>query len=322
MSTHLFFESGFFMRVVIIGQRSFGKAVLEAFQSRGDEIAGVFVAPEKVNSHPDVLRIHALERNIPLFQFKDLGSSEALSALKALNADIAVMAYVIQFVPQEFACIPKFGTIQFHPSLLPKYRGPSAISWAIVCSEHETGVTIFRPTDVMDEGPVILQKTVPIHPDETAGSLYYNHLFPLGVQALMEAADLVVSGNYEEKSQDIHEGSYEGWLREREACINWNRHVDQVYNLIRGCNPNPGAWTTFCQKKLVIMECRKILHHSFQNVRGKAGTITLLDEESFFVGVQGGEIRVLSVRTNEEKKMTAREFRKRAGLEIGMKFGE
>ncbi|EEO28538.1 methionyl-tRNA formyltransferase [Oxalobacter paraformigenes] len=310
------------MRVVIIGQRSFGKAVLEAFQSRGDEVVGVFIAPEKRNSRPDALKVHVLENNIRLFQFENLASDEALSALKDLNADIAVMAYVVQFVPREFAQMPKFGTIQFHPSLLPKYRGPSAISWAIVCGEHETGVTIFRPTDVMDEGPVILQKTVPIHPDETAGALYYHHLFPLGVQALLEAADLIVSGNYEEKPQDVHKGSYESWLKEPEARINWNNHVDQVYDLIRGCNPNPGAWTTFRGEKLVMMECRKIPHNSFKNVRGKAGTITSLDGDSFIVGAQGGEIRVLSVRTGKEKNISAREYQKRVGLDIGMKFGD
>ena len=309
------------MRVVIVGQRDFGKAVLEAFHARGDVIAGVFMAPEK-NSRPDTLKMAVLEKNLRLFQFENLASEEALTVLRESNADIAVMAYVVQFVPREFVRIPKYGTIQFHPSLLPKYRGPSAINWAIVCGERETGITVFRPTDIMDEGPVILQKTVPIQPDDTAGSLYYDYLFPVGVQAMLEAADRVVSGNYVEKPQDVLQGSYESWLKEREARISWNNHVNQVYNLIRGCNPNPGAWIRFQDEKLVIMECRKNLHCSFQDVRGKIGTITSIDEESFFVGVPGGEIRIFAVRTESKKKMTAKECVKRWKLEVGMKFGE
>ena len=309
------------MRVVIIGQRVFGRAVLDAFLSRGDEIAAVFVAPERKNAHPDALKTRALERKIPLFQFENLSSKVALETMESLRADIAVMAYVVQFVPQEFTRIPVHGTIQFHPSLLPRYRGPSAVNWAIVCGEHETGVTIFRPTDEMDEGPVILQKTVSIHPDDTAGTLYYDRLFPVGVQALLDAADRVVSGHYEEKSQDIHAGSYESWLKESDAHINWGNHVNQVYNLIRGCDPMPGAWVSVEGEKLVILECRKVLHHSFQDVRGKVGTIVEADEKSFSVGVQGGEIRISTVRTSSGDKMQAADFMHKKGLTVGMKLG-
>ncbi len=322
LSTHLFFDCvGFFMRVVIIGQRIFGRAVLEAFLSRGDEVVAVFVAPEKENARPDALKTSALERKIPLFQFESLSSKAALETMEMLKADIAVMAYVIQFVPREFTRIPAHGTILFHPSLLPRHRGPSAVNWAIVCGEQETGVTVFRPTDEMDEGPVILQKTVPIHPDDTAGTLYYDRLLPIGVQTLLETADRVVSGNYEEKPQDTHAGSYESWLRESDARINWGSHVNQVYNLIRGCNPSPGAWVAYGQEKIVILECRKVLYRRFQDVRGKVGTILAADNDSFSVGVQGGEIRVLTVRTASGNKMGAGEFMQRSGLTVGMEFG-
>ncbi len=309
------------MRVVIIGQRVFGRAVLEAFLSRGDEIAAVFVAPEKENARPDALKVCALERKIPLFQFENLSSQQALETMEMLRADIAVMAYVVQFVPRKFAQIPVHGTIQFHPSLLPRYRGPSAVNWAIVCGERESGVTVFRPTDEIDEGPVILQKTVSIHPDDTAGTLYYDRLLPIGVQALLEAADSVVSGNYEEKSQETHTGSYESWLKESDTRINWGSHVNQVYDLIRGCDPTPGAWVLIGGEKLVILKCRKVLHHSFQDVRGKVGTIVGADETSFSVGAQGGEIRVFEVRMSSGDKMRATDFMREKGLTIGMKLG-
>lgn len=309
------------MRIVIIGQRRFGKAVLEAFQSCGHEIVGVFIAPDKKGVEPDTLKLVALEKQIPLFQFDDLKSNEALSTMADLQCDMAVMAYVLQFVPEEFARIPKFGTIQFHPSLLPKYRGPSAINWAIVCGEKETGITVFRPTDGMDEGPILLQKSVSIHPDETVGSLYHNRLFPLGIQALLETADRVASGDYEEVEQDNGRASYEGWFRTIDARINWNNHVSQVYNLIRGCNPKPGAWTTIDGVKFIVLDASKHLHAASGSVRGRPGSIVEIDDRSFFVGGQGGEIRIFQIQSESGQKIPAPEFARQAGLSIGSVLG-
>ncbi len=309
------------MRIVIIGQRRFGRAVLEAFQSRGHEIVGVFLAPDKKGAEPDSLKLHVLEKGISLFQFDDLRSAEALSAIADLKADMAIMAYVLQFVPEEFAKIPKFGTIQFHPSLLPKYRGPSAINWAIVCGETETGITVFRPTDGMDEGPILLQRSVPIHPDETVGSLYHNCLFPMGIEALLDVADRVVSGDFEEREQNNAEASYEGWFRTIDARINWNNHVGHVYNLIRGCNPMPGAWTTLDGLKFTVLDARKYLHAAAANVRGRVGYVVEIDDDSFFVSGQGGEIRIFQVRLESGEKMSAPDFVKKNGMIPGSVLG-
>ena len=121
------------MKIAIIGQQDFGKAVLEAFLARGDEVAGVFCAPEKEGAKPDPLQVAAQEKGLKVFQFPIAArNTEAHDALKALNVDIGIMAYVLQFAPQEFVNIPKHGTIQYHPSLLPKYRGPSSINWPII----------------------------------------------------------------------------------------------------------------------------------------------------------------------------------------------
>ena len=142
------------MKIAIIGQQDFGKAVLEAFLARGDTVAAVFCAPEKEGARPDALRAAAQERGIKVHQFKSLRAPEAIEAMKDADADIGIMAFVLQFAPQEFVNIPRHGTIQYHPSLLPKYRGPSSINWPIIKGETETGLTIFRPTDGLDEGAV------------------------------------------------------------------------------------------------------------------------------------------------------------------------
>src|SRR6202790_4855684 len=230
------------MRIAILGQQKFGKSVLEAFTGRGDTVAGVFCAPDKAGGGvPDPLRSAAESLGIPVHQLPSLRTAEAKDILGGMAVDLGVMAYVLQFAPQDLTSIPAHGTIQYHPSLLPCYRGPSAINWPIIRGDTRTGLTIFRPTDGLDEGPVILQKETPIGPDDTLGTVYFDRLFPMGVAALMEAADLIAAGRAREVVQDESQASYEGWCQAGEARLNWHNPVDFVYNVIRGCNPAPGA---------------------------------------------------------------------------------
>src|SRR5664279_3381335 len=200
------------MRIAIVGQGDFGKGVLEAFLVRRDTVAGVFCAPEKPGAAADPLRVAAEQQHIPVYQFGSLKSEDARQALRALDTDLGVMAYVLQFAPQDFVTIPRHGTIQYHPSLLPRYRGPSSINWPIARGEKKTGLTIFRPTDGLDEGPVILQKETEVSENDTLGTVYFDRLFPMGVKAMLEAADLVVAGKHKEVVQDESQASYEGWF--------------------------------------------------------------------------------------------------------------
>jgi methionyl-tRNA formyltransferase len=309
------------MKIVIIGQQDFGKAVLEAFLARGDEVAGVYVAPEKEGAKPDPLKIAAQEKRVPLFQPPSYRKPEVWEQLKGLNADIGIMAYVLLFAPQEFVKIPKHGMIQYHPSLLPKHRGPSSINWPMIQGATKTGLTIFRPTDGLDEGPVILQKEVKIGPDDTLGDVYFNELFPLGVKAMLEAADLVVAGKHKEVVQDESQATYEGWCRAPEAKIDWHKPVEQVYNLIRGCSPAPGAWTTVSGKKVQIFDSRKIVFRKFGDVSGKVGEVTEVSDAGFRVTAQGGQIEVLKVKPEDGKKVSASEFAQGAELSVGTVLG-
>ena len=309
------------MRLAIIGQQDFGKAVLEAFLARGDQVAGVFCAPEKPGAKADVLRTLAQEKQIKVFQFPSLKSDEARAAMKGLHAEIGIMAFVLQFAPQDFVNIPRHGTIQFHPSLLPKYRGPSSINWPIIRGDAKTGLSIFRPTDGLDEGPVILQKETPIGADDTLGTVYFDRLFPMGVQAMLEAADLVVAGKHRERVQDESQASYEGWCRKAEARINWANHADFVYNVVRGCNPAPGAWTTLEGKELQIFDARKHPVRTFGAVKGKIGEIVEVSDKSFQVSAQGGRIEVLRAKLGEGKKLTAAELLSSGAIKAGAILG-
>jgi methionyl-tRNA formyltransferase len=309
------------MKIAIIGQQDFGKAVLEAFLARGDDVAAVFCAPEKEGARPDVLRLAAQEKGLAVHQFKSLKDPEAARAMQSADADLGIMAFVLQFVSQEFATIPKHGTIQYHPSLLPRYRGPSSINWPIIKGDTETGLTIFRPSDGLDEGAVVLQKKTPIGPDDTLGSIYFDRLFPMGVKAMLEAADLVMAGNHKETAQDESNASYEGWCRSAEAKIDWAKPIDHVYNLIRGCNPAPGAWTTFNGKKLQIFDSRKTVFRRFADVPGKIGEVTDVTAQGFKVTAQGGLIEVLKAKLEDGKKMSAGEVAQSGGMGPGSLFG-
>jgi methionyl-tRNA formyltransferase len=309
------------MRIAIIGQQDYGKAVLEAFLERKDEIAGVFCAPEKPGAKADPLRAAAEEKGLKVFQFPSLRAPEAHDAMKGLKAELGIMAYVLQFAPDTLVKIPRLGTIQFHPSLLPKYRGPSSINWPIIRGDTRTGLTIFRPTEGLDEGPIVLQKECDIGPDETLGDVYFNKLFPMGVKAMIEAADLVFAGKHKEAVQDESKASYEGWCRDAEARIPWASHVDFIYNVIRGCNPAPGAWTTLNGKKLQIFDARKIMFRRFAEVVGKVGEVSGVTESSFKVTAQGGMIEVLRARAADGKKISGGEFARTAGLAAGTILG-
>lgn len=308
------------MRVALIGSADFGKAALEAFLDRGDEIVAVFCPPDNPKStKPEVLKEAAIAKGLSPLQFSSLKSPEAAQAMIDSKADICVMAYVLQFVPQELCKIPKHGTIQYHPSLLPKYRGPSAINWAIALGEDKTGLTIFRPSDGLDEGEVILQKEVVIAPDDTLGKVYFDKLFPLGVKALLESADLVVANKHQEVVQDESKANYEGWFGVDAAQIHWATHINQIYNLIRASNPAPGAWTKFAEQKVQIYDCHKHVVATFGAVKGKPGEITQITLDSFFVACHGGQIEVLKAK-GAAGKVTGAELAKELSLEAGQFF--
>ena len=308
------------MRVAIIGQQAFGQGVFEAFRSRGDEVAGVFCAPEKPGARPDPLLVAASGARVRVFQLASLKTPEAAQALRALDVDLAVMAYVLQFAPQSFVNIPRHGTIQYHPSLLPRHRGPSSINWPLIMGETQTGLTIFRPTDGLDEGPILLQKTVTIGPDDTLGGVYFDHLFPMGVAAMLEAADLVVSGRHTETPQDESLATYEGWCRDAESEINWHAASDAIYNLIRGCIPAPGAWTAVHGRKLRILEARKHPTRRFADVSGKPGEITHIGPTAVTIAAQGGSLELLKVRLDGADKSSAAPLLTSLGLTAGMRL--
>ena len=235
----------------------------------------------------------------------------------ALNADLGVMAYVTLFVPEEVLNAPRLGTIQYHPSLLPKHRGPSAINWAIISGAEKTGLTIFWPDNGLDTGPVLLQKEVAIKDSDTVGSLYFDQLFPLGVEAMMEAVDMVRAGTAPKTPQDESQQTYESWCRKEDVEIDWRQPVQVVWNLIRGADPQPGAWTRLDGREVQIYDASKHVG----DTGAEPGAVTAVGDDSFTVAAAGGAIEITRVRPQGGRKVAAREFADSAGLQPGAQFG-
>src|SRR5215210_3944583 len=190
------------MRIVVNGQQAFGAEVLKALLEHGEDVVAVYCAPDKEGRPPDPLAEAARETGIEVRQPESFKTADAASDMAELKPDLMVMAFVTLFVPEPVLNTPTHGSIQYHPSILPRHRGPSAINWAIIHGDAKTGVAIFWPDEGLDTGPVLLLKEVEITDDDTLGSLYFDKLFPLGVEAMMESVDLVREGRAPKLIQD------------------------------------------------------------------------------------------------------------------------
>src|SRR5581483_4570983 len=212
------------MRVLLVGQAAFAEAVLRGLEDAGDTVAAV-VCPPDAGAKPDPTKAAALERGIPAHQFRSLKGPDARRAFAEADADLGLLAYATQIVPEPLLRLPRRGSLCFHPSLLPRYRGGSAIPWQLIRGETRTGVTVFWPDAGIDTGPILLQREAPVDPDDTAGSLYYRTLFPLGVRAVLDAVALVREGRAPRVPQDESQATYDPLLRDEHAAVDWSRPV-------------------------------------------------------------------------------------------------
>src|SRR5262244_4231202 len=307
------------MRIVVHGQQAFGKSVLEALLERGENVIAVYCAPDpKQGGRPDPLKEAALARNLPVRQPRSFRNNPELrEEFGGFKADLCVMAYVTLIVPEDVLNLPRLGTIQYHPSLLPRHRGPSSINWPIIQGETRTGLTIFWPDNGLDTGPILLQKEVEILDTDTLGSLYFDRLYPLGVTALLEAVDLVRAGKAPKIPQDETQATYEGWCRKEQVQIDWQKPRQEIWNLVRGADPQPGAWTTYDGATVQIYDAQK--HVGITS--GQPGEVTAVSEASFTVAAAGGQIEVLRVRSAGGQKISAAAFASSVGLRPGAQLG-
>jgi methionyl-tRNA formyltransferase len=308
------------MRIVVHGQQAFGKAVLEALLKRGDDVVAVYVAPEKPGGKADPLKEAAIAAKLPVYQPSSYKDPKVWEEFKALKPDLQVMAFVTLFVPEDFLNIPTRGSIQYHPSLLPAYRGASAINWPIILGEKETGLSIFWPDNGLDTGDVLMQKKTPIGPTDTLGTVYFDRLFPMGVEAMLESVDLVKVGKAPRIKQDESKATYEGRCGPGNAKIDWGKSWRQIDPLIRGCNPAPGAWCTLDGATLKIFDATPLPAKDPKGIGGKLGEIVTVESDSFTVVCADGRMKITRVQPADGKKIDAGEWAASAKLATGTKL--
>ncbi len=305
------------MRILVHGQQAFGKAVLKRLLDGPDDVVGIFCPPDAENRPPDPVKALALERGLPVHQPASWKGADALNLIRSFNADLCVMAFVTLLVPKACLDAPAKGSIQYHPSILPRHRGPSSINWPIIQGETRTGLTVFWPDDGLDTGPILLRKAVEIGPDDTVGSLYFDHLFPMGVDAMIEAVDLVRAGHAPHLPQDKSKATYEGWCRDDDAKVDWSKPATEVHCLIRGTDPQPGAWTSTGGKRLKLFGAR------LAEGAGRPGEILALGEDGMTIAAGSGAVLITRARADGSRdKQGAAEYAAGAGLAVGARLGD
>ncbi|PVD24205.1 hypothetical protein C0Q70_14675 [Pomacea canaliculata] len=236
------------MRIAVIGQSLFGAEVFRLLRKNGHDVVGVFTIPD-INGKSDPLAQAAAAEGIPVFKYqrwqvKKVVVPEVLEEYKSLKVDLNVLPFCSQFIPNEVINLPKYQTIIYHPSLLPRHRGASAINWTLMCGDKTAGFTIFWADDGLDTGPILLQRKTYVSPDDTVDSLYNRFLFPEGIKAMAEAVQMIEDGKAPRITQPEEGATYDPLLKKDKVEINWNQTAEEIHNFIRGNDKVPGAWTT------------------------------------------------------------------------------
>jgi methionyl-tRNA formyltransferase len=295
------------LKIALFGQAPFGRDVLARLQSDGHEIVGVYTPP--AGRRPDPLAEAALAQQLPLLRhrrFRREGAAipELLDEHRALGADLNVLAFVTVILPSEIVDGPPHASLCFHPSLLPRFRGGNALAWQIIEGERESGVTVFRPDAGVDTGPIVVQRGgVPIRDDDTSASLYFDRLYPLGIDAIAHAVGQVADGTARFSPQDESLATHQGLVDDTVARIDWSRDAATLDRLIRGCDPQPGALAQRGDEPVRLFDCRRI--EAFGDA--PPGSIAELPEDRIGIAALGGGLSIGRVRIGDGPKVAAAE---------------
>ena len=303
------------LRVAFFGQAPFGRDALVRVLDAGHEVVAVYAPPE--GARPDPLAEEAKERGLRLIRHKRFRSKgaaipELVAEHRSLGADLNLLAFVTVILPPEIVDAPKHGSLCFHPSLLPKFRGGNALAWQILHGETEAGVTVFRPDEGVDTGPILVQKgPVPIAPTDTAASLYFDTLYPLGLDAIDEAVAAVAGGNPKFRDQPEAGASHQGLVDDETARLDFARPAAELDRWIRGCDPQPGAWAELEGEPVRLFGAR------LEPARGgEPGEVLASDDGRLRIAAPGGTLAIEKVRRGSGKKAAASE----AGIAVGARL--
>jgi len=307
------------MKIIFMGTPDFAAASLEALIDSRHEIQAVVTQPDKPKGRkgeltPSPVKVVAEEKGIKVYQPLKVRDEEFVKTLRAYNPDVMVVVAFGQIIPLSILKMPKFGCVNIHGSLLPKYRGAAPIQWAVLDGEKETGITTILMDEGIDTGDILLKKTIKIDTDETSGSLF-DKLMALGAETILETLDELEKGNLTPIKQGESPTAYAKMLTKAMGLIDFTRSAKELDCFVRGMDPWPSAYTLLAGKTLKLWKVRAV------DGSGKAGSVIGIDKESFIIACGEGAIEVLEVQLEGKKRMSAGDFLKGSTLNIGQELG-
>ena len=307
------------MKIIFMGTPDFAAASLEALIDSRHEIQAVVTQPDKPKGRkgeltPSPVKVVAEEKGIKVYQPLKVRDEEFVKTLRAYNPDVIVVVAFGQIIPLSILQMPKFGCVNIHGSLLPKYRGAAPIQWAVLDGEKETGITTILMDEGIDTGDILLKKTIQIDTDETSGSLF-DKLMALGAETILETLDELEKGNLTPTKQGESPTAYAKMLTKAMGLIDFTKSAKELDCFVRGMDPWPSAYTLLSGKTLKLWKVRAV------EGGGKAGSVIDIDKESFTIACGEGAIEVLEVQLEGKKRMSAGDFLKGSTLNIGQELG-
>lgn len=308
------------LRIAIFGQAPFGREVTDRLAAAGHQIVGVHVPPD-AGTRVDPLAALASERDWPLFRYKGYRRKgqaivERVEEYLELGADLNVLPFTTVILPPEIVDAPRHRSVCFHPSLLPAYRGGNALAWQIIDGVQESGISVFQPDEGVDTGPLYLQQGgAEIAPTDNTASLYFDKLYPMGVEAMVEVVAGIAAGSAKLTPQKEEGASFQGLVDDEAGRLDFSADAVSIDRRIRGCDPQPGASANFGSERVR-------LYGSALEKAGEAsdapGTILSVDEKGLVLAAKGGVLRIQKVwRESAAKKCVAAE----SGLAAGDRLG-
>ena len=307
------------MRIALFGQAPLAVDVLDRLLADGHQIVAVYAPPD--TGRPDPLAERAGAAGLALFRRRYFRTKSgepipaALESYRGLGAELNVLASMTSFLPRAITDAPPHKSVCFHPSLLPRYRGGNAMQWQIILGQRESGVTVFVPDEGVDTGPVVVQKGgVTIDDDDTTGTLFFKKLYPLGVEAVVEAVTLIASGQARPAAQDESRATHQGLVDDGVAAVRMERGAEEVGRLVRGCDPQPGAYVRVRGEKVRLYDAR------VSKEDGVPETIVSIDDQGLVIALAGGQLRCRRVRADAGKE-AAQDWAARTGVAVGEPVG-
>ena len=307
------------MKIIFMGTPDFAAASLEALIASRHEIQAVVTQPDKPKGRkgeltPSPVKVVAEEKGIKVYQPLKVRDEDFVETLRAYNPDVMVVVAFGQIIPLSILKMPKFGCVNIHGSLLPKYRGAAPIQWAVLDGEKETGITTILMDEGIDTGDILLKKTIKIDTDETSGSLFVK-LMVLGAETILETLDELEKGSLTPTKQGESPTAYAKMLTKAMGLIDFTKSAKELDCFVRGMDPWPSAYTLLAGKTLKLWKVRAV------DGSGKAGSVIEIGKESFTIACGEGAIEVLEVQLEGKKRMSAGDFLKGSTLNIGQELG-